>query len=169
MLGYLYSMNIEIRIATPEDMPQVHLLVRELATFEHASEQVSTTSQQFMIDGFVNNLFKVIVAQDTELPEGEKIIGMAFYFHAYSTWKGKFIWLDDLVVTAKYTHAGVGSLLFKQVIANAKSEGIPLVKWQVLDWNSPAISFYSKVNALHDKDWLTYKLNAEQFDDVLHI
>lgn len=168
MLLYLYPMNIKIRKATKGDMFQVHQLVHELAIFEHAPDQVTTTPQQYMKDGFEQKLFEVIVAEDTELPVGEKIVGMAFYFHAYSTWKGRFIWLDDLVVTANYRHTGVGSLLFKQVIANAKSIGMPLVKWQVLDWNLPAIKFYNKMNALHDKDWLTYKLNAGQYDDVLN-
>ncbi|MBK6731556.1 MAG: GNAT family N-acetyltransferase [Bacteroidetes bacterium] len=161
-------MQIWIRQALTKDMLQVHRLVQELAAFENAPSEVITTPQQYITDGFDEKRFKVIVAEDTTLPPEKSIIGIAFYYWAYSTWRGKYIWLEDLIVTENYRQSGVGSLLFKEIIRTAKYEGAMLLKWQVLDWNTPAIKFYEKINAQHDAEWLTYRINQTDFDSALN-
>lgn len=76
--------------------------------------------------------------------------------------------MEDLIVTENYRQSGVGSLLFKEIIRTAKYEGAMLLKWQVLDWNTPAIKFYEKINAQHDAEWLTYRINQTDFDSALN-
>ncbi len=149
-------------------MAQVHRLVRELAEYERSETEVATTPSQYIADGFEENRFRVIVAEDTDLLPGSSIVGIAFYYWAYSTWKGKYIWLEDLVVTESHRQSGVGSLLFKEVIRRAKSEGAALLKWQVLDWNTPAIQFYQKTHAHCDAAWQTYRINQSEFDSALN-
>jgi GNAT superfamily N-acetyltransferase len=84
----------------------------------------------------------------------EKIIGMALYYTAYSTWKGRYIYLDDLIVTEKHRRSGAGKLLFDAVLAETKREGANQLRWHVLEWNTPAINFYKKYNASLDPNGL---------------
>lgn len=161
-------MQIQIRHAIASDMQQVHRLVKELAAFEKAPDEVTTDTGQYIHDGFTENRFQVIIAEDTDIASTDNIVGIAFFYWAYSTWKGKYIWLEDLVITDTYRQSGIGTLLFHAVVNYAKAEGAMLVKWQVLDWNTPAIQFYEKIDAVYDKEWLTYKIRNTDFDKVLN-
>ena len=83
-----------------------------------------------------------------------KIIGIALYYDRYSTWKGRRLYLEDLIVTEKMRGAGIGKLLLDELILFAKENKYNGMVWQVLDWNEPAINFYKKYNAEFDAGWL---------------
>ncbi len=151
-------MNIQLRKATLSDMAAIHNLVKQLAEYERAPEEVITTSENYESD-ITSNYFEAIVAEDLDLEEN-KIIGMAFYYFAYSTWKGRYIWLEDFVVTENYRGKGVGKLLFEEII-NITKQHKTILKWQVLDWNEPAIRFYKKYDAEFLEGWITCKLTID--------
>ncbi|MBK9507171.1 MAG: GNAT family N-acetyltransferase [Chitinophagales bacterium] len=146
-------MDFYIRKAVTADMYAVHGMVKQLATYEKAPEQVVTTPELYVID-FEANKFDVIVAVSAT---NEEIIGMALYYEAYSTWKGAYIWLEDFVVDETYRGKGIGKLLFDAVLEVAKQQNC-ILKWQVLDWNEPAIRFYDKYQAEYLHDWITCRL-----------
>lgn len=148
-------MNIHIRHATPEDMPSVWGMVMDLATYEKAPEQVVTTPEQMVKDGFGEQpLFQCLVAEN----ENKDIIGIALYYYAYSTWKGKMMYLDDLIVNETYRRQNIGEMLLKALMEEAKKENAQQMRWHVLDWNTPAIRFYQKIGAELDSEWIMCKL-----------
>lgn len=161
-------MKLNIRNAFAEDMEQVHKLVLELAVFERAPDEVSTSAEMYKHDGFSENRFEVIVAEDEELPQGERIIGIALTYWAYSTWKGKYLWLEDLIVTESYRGKKIGKSLFEAVMKKALNEQANLLRWQVLDWNEPAIQFYNRYETVYQNDWLTCKLSRESILKLLN-
>jgi len=142
-------MNTNIRPALRHDVPQILKLVKELAIYEKAPDEVINTEKQMLKDGFGDSpLFKCIIAENAE-----NIIGFALCYFRYSTWKGKCLYLEDLYVIEDYRKKGVGQLLFNEVIELAKKEECKRVNWQVLEWNDPAIKFYEKNKAGFDKEW----------------
>jgi GNAT superfamily N-acetyltransferase len=143
-------MQISIRTAYPTDMPDVLRLIQELATYEKAPEEVVNTVSNLTRDGFGNDkLFDCFVAQDDTA-----IVGFALFYTGYSTWKGRTLYLEDILVTESHRGQGIGELLFKAVVKEAKERGVKRMDWQVLDWNEPAIRFYKKHNATLDSTWL---------------
>lgn len=146
--------NITIRPATIDDMPDIHALVRELAVYEKAPEQHSATIQDYKCD-FEAGIYESHVAVDTE---GAQTVGMILYYMAYSTWRGRMLYLEDFVVTEKYRQYGVGQMLFDTFLDVAKQKNCFLTKWQVLDWNTPAIRFYEKNKAVIEKEWWNGKI-----------
>jgi len=154
-------MKINIRTGEKKDLPQVLELVKELAIYERAPQEVITTVEQMEMDGFgEKSVFRFLVAE-TE----EKIIGIALYYTAYSTWKGKYIYLDDLIVTDKLRRSGAGKLLFDALLKEAKREGANQLRWHVLEWNTPAINFYKKYNTVLDPEWITGRMSKEQIEN----
>jgi len=146
--------DIIIRKGGKEDLPAVLGLIRELALFEKAPEQVTNTVKDMENDCFGKNpAFDFYVAE-----LNNEVVGMAVYFIKYSTWKGKGLYLDDLYVTEKHRGKGIGKKLFDQIIAEAKNQNAKQLHWQVLDWNTPAIEFYKKYNASIDAEWLDCKI-----------
>jgi ribosomal protein S18 acetylase RimI-like enzyme len=149
-----------IRKGDINDVPGIYRLVKELAVFEKAPEAVVNTEAKLREDGFGKNpIFKTFVAE--EIATGD-IIGIALYYTAYSTWKGRIIYLDDLIVTEKFRKYGIGQKLLDLVLKEAKHDGVHQIRWQVLDWNTPAINFYTKLGVEFDKEWITCKMNKEQ-------
>ena len=147
-------MNISLRKATKEDLPQVLDLVNELALYENAPEEVTITIDELEQDGFGSNpLYWILLALDVD-----KVVGMSFYYIRYSTWKGKCLYLEDLIVKEEYRRQRIGELLFEATIEVAKEMNAKLMTWQVLDWNEPAINFYKKFNAELDGEWINGKL-----------
>jgi len=134
-------------MAQASDMGQIHDLVKELALFEKAPKEVTTTPQMYERD-LNDGVFECIVAE-----EHDRILGIALYYIAYSTWKGKMLYLEDFVVARSRRGQGIGKLLFDALIDKTKSKGIKRIKWQVLDWNVSAIDFYKKYNATFDRGW----------------
>jgi GNAT superfamily N-acetyltransferase len=142
--------GIKIRKAKEEDMDAVHSLVSELAAFEKAADKVITNPEVYRQDGFGEKpCFEVLVAED----ENGEILGMALYFMVYSTWKGKMLFLDDLVVREAHRSKGIGKMLMDALNLECKERGIALMRWQVLDWNTSAIRFYEKLGAVISKEW----------------
>jgi len=153
-------MKVSIRKGEKRDIPQVLQLVKELALYERAPQEVITTVEQMEKDGFGENpIFRFLVAEMEEV-----IIGIALYYTAYSTWKGKYIYLDDLIVTEKQRRTGAGKLLFDALLKEAKHEGANQMRWHVLEWNEPAINFYKKYNAVLDPEWITGRMSKEEIE-----
>ena len=151
---------IKIRTGTKSDLPFVLDLIKELADYEKALSEVTISVKQLEKDGFgEKSVFSFIVAE-----KNKEIIGMALYYIKYSTWKGKCLFLEDLIVNKKHRRSGVGGKLFEAIINTAKKTNMKRVMWQVLDWNQPAINFYKKYNAQLSNNWLDGKLIKSQID-----
>ena len=152
-------MTIPIRPGTADDLPQVLALIQELAAFEREPDAVETTVESMQQDGFAGDrsIFEFFVAEDNQ-----KIVGLALYFYSYSTWKGKCIYLEDLIVTEAYRGRGLGRRLLDRVVMKAKAENAKRVVWQVLDWNTPAMDFYKSLGAALLPEWVTCRLTEEQ-------
>ena len=149
---------IEIREGRKSDLPRVLELIKELADFEKASHEVSNTVARLEEDGFgVNPVFGCFVAE-----EKQKIYGIALYYYRYSTWKGKRLYLEDIVVTHEKRGIGIGKLLFEATMKKALSEKCTGMMWQVLDWNSSAIDFYKRYHTRFDHEWINCHLETEQ-------
>lgn len=148
-----------IRFMQSSDINAVFKLIQELAEYEREPQEVFTTPDSMFRDGFSNEnpFYKGIVAEN----EKGEIVGTAIFFHSYSTWKGRALYLDDLIVTESLRGQGIGKLLFDGVVQYAKSISAQRLVWQVLDWNEPAIKFYKKIQAQFLPEWLTCRLTAE--------
>ncbi len=145
-------MKISIRKASAEDLSDIHDLVRELAVYEEAETEFIATLEDYKND-FKAGVFSSLVAEYDGI-----IVGMALYYMTYSTWKGKMLYLEDFVVNKAFRQKGIGQLLFDAFLEEAQKLGARLVKWQVLDWNEPAIRFYEKNNATIEKEWWNGKI-----------
>ena len=153
-------MVTSIRKGIKSDLPQTLNLIKELARYENALEEVTVNVSVMENEGFGNHpAFNFFVAETDE-----KIVGMALYYTKYSTWKGKCIFLEDIIVTESFRNKGIGKLLFDAVVAVAKESKSQRLEWQVLEWNNPAIKFYQKLNANFDKEWINCKLTKEQIE-----
>ena len=151
-------MDIKLREGVKKDLPEIITLIKELAKYENSLDKVSITLDQLEIDGFGKNpSYYFIVAIKNDV-----IIGMSFYWIRYSTWKGKFLFLEDLIVKQSYRRNRVGARLFEETIKVANKYNMNGMCWQVLDWNTPAINFYNKYNAHISSDWLNGKLDKFQ-------
>ena len=140
---------MKIRKATQTDMPFVLNLIRELAAFEREPEAVVVTVDDLIRDGFSEPpLFNCLVAENENT-----IIGMALFYYRYSTWKGKTIHLEDLIVKADQRGTGAGLALYQEIIKQGQKDKVRRIEWNVLDWNAPAIAFYEKSGAKVLNDW----------------
>jgi GNAT superfamily N-acetyltransferase len=148
-------MSIIIRDAIREDVPAMFELIKELALYEKAPEQVTNTIEQMYVDGFGENpIFGTIVSEvDNE------IVGMALYYYRYSTWKGKRLYLEDLIVSETMRGRGLGEKLLNAIIEKARQTSCTGLMWQVLDWNEPAINFYKKFGARFDEGWVNVHID----------
>lgn len=153
-------------------MPAVLDLIRELAVFEKEPDAVVVTVADLERDGFSENpMFQTIVAEvDGDSSQGEQakqIVGMALYYYRYSTWKGKTIHLEDLIVKEKMRGTGLGSALYTEIIAQGKKDNVRRIEWNVLDWNTPAIDFYEKSGARILPDWRVVQMDESGIDNFL--
>ena len=140
---------MNIRKGNPDDMKAVLGLIQELADFEKESDAVVVTVEDLVRDGFgPAPLFDVFVAE----VESE-VVGIALYYYRYSTWKGKTIHLEDLIVKEKMRGTGLGYALYSEVIKQGKKDKVRRIEWNVLDWNTPAVEFYKKSGAKILDDW----------------
>lgn len=147
-----------IRVGRKEDLPRTLELIRELAAYEKAPQEVTNTVAQMEIDGFgPRPIFGFFVAE-----VGDAIIGISLYYWRYSTWKGKRLYLEDIIVTEKERGHGAGKLLFDRTMQHALDEGCTGMMWQVLEWNEPAINFYKKYAAKLDDEWTNCSLERAQ-------
>ena len=156
-------MDFFIREATKNDADQILDLIKELADFEKELHEVEVTVQDLQQDGFnTTPKFKCFVAENNM-----NIAGIALVYNRYSTWKGKIIHLEDLIVSEKYRGHGIGTLLLDEVVKYAKQLDVKRINWEVLDWNEPAIAFYEKKGAKVLRDWNVVQLNEQGIKNYL--
>lgn len=150
-------MDLIIRNARKTDMPQVLNLIKELAAFEKEPDAVEVTVKDLENDGFGDTpMFHCFVAEVED-----KIVGIALIYNRYSTWKGRAIHLEDLIVSDTMRGKGIGSKLLDEVIKYGYNKGVRRINWEVLDWNEPAINFYEKNGANVMRDWNVVQLSEE--------
>ena len=154
-----------IRKATKKDMQSVLELIQELAIFEKEPDAVVVTVDDLVRDGFSENpLFQCFVAE-----EENNIIGMALFYYRYSTWKGKTIHLEDLIVKESKRGTGAGFALYKEIIKQGKAENVRRIEWNVLDWNIAAIDFYEKSGAKILEDWRVVHMDETGIINFLNL
>jgi GNAT superfamily N-acetyltransferase len=150
---------MKVRRATKEDCPRLLELIRELADYERAPDEVSVTLEHFTRSGFGADPVWWAFVADVE----GKVEGFALYYIRYSTWKGQRLYLEDLIVTDKMRGKGLGKLLFDRLLEEVKEKNFQGMVWQVLDWNEPAINFYKKYNATFDAGWVNCAVSNPDF------
>jgi len=144
-------------------MPEVLALITELAVFEKEPDAVVVTVSDLERDGFSENpLFHTFIAENNG-----KIVGMALYYYRYSTWKGKTIHLEDLIVKEQFRGSGAGFALYAEIIKQGKKDQVRRIEWNVLDWNTPAIDFYEKSGARILQDWRVANMDEDGIEMFL--
>ena len=152
-----------IRKGNPEDMKEVLALIQELADYEKEPDAVIITEDDLIRDGFgTHPLFHVFVAE-----VANEIVGIALYYYRYSTWKGKTIHLEDLVVKQSMRGTGLGFALYSEVIKQGKKDNVRRIEWAVLDWNTPAIELYTNSGAKVFDDWRVAQMDEAGIDYFL--
>lgn len=151
-------MAATIRPATRADAGTILTFVRALAKYERSPESVVATEQDLLRDGFGDQpYYSCLIAEQDGVPAG-----FAFFFYDYSTWMGRpGIYLEDLFVDPEFRGLGIGKALLRRVAAIAMEKGCARLKWQVLDWNTPAIDFYRAMGAEFVDEWRTVRLSGE--------
>ena len=158
-------MELNIRLAQREDCADILKLIKELAVFERAPNEVILTEADIERDGFSEKpLFQCLVALVDEVA-----VGIALFYWRYSTWKGPTLHLEDLIVNESYTSKGIGSELYKEFVRYAYHQNVQRIEWAVLDWNKKAIDFYRKSGAEVLDDWRIVQMNKPQMRDYLKI
>lgn len=149
-------MQYTIRAACPADGPRMMELIRELALYEKAPEQVTVSYEHFIESGFGEKPVWWAYVADVTQPDGSsRVEGFALFYIRYSTWKGQRMYLEDIIVTEKMRGRGIGKLLFEKAMEDCKNKGLVGMTWQVLDWNEPAIRFYQKFEGVTlDPEWV---------------
>ena len=149
-------MHTTIRKANQEDCPQIMKLIQELALYEKAPHEVTVSMEHFVESGFgPKPVWEAFVAE----VDGN-VVGFALYYIRYSTWKGQRMYLEDLLVTDSMRGAGIGKMLFDNLIEECKLIGYSGLVWQVLDWNEPAINFYKKYDVVKfDGEWINCRID----------
>lgn len=150
-------MSFIVREGNQKDMVAVFKLITELAAFEKLPDEVIITAKNLEEDGFSEQpKFTTFVAEENGI-----IIGMALFYERYSTWKGKAIHLEDLLVTKSKRGIGAGKALYTAVLKYAFDNGYKRVAWEVLDWNKNAIDFYESTGATILQDWQVVHMRDE--------
>lgn len=150
-------MKTTIRLGTAADMGALLALIKELAEYERAPEQVENTEAQLLAD-WQASWYEFLVAELA----GE-VVGISLYYKRYSTWKGTCFYLEDLYVKPELRGQGIGLALLRETAKTAKAAGAIRLDWQVIDWNSPAVDFYKKLGANIETEWWNCKLDLKDF------
>ena len=152
-----------IREGRKRDLPRVLELIKELAEYERAPQEVTNTIERLEDDGFgPHPVYGFYVAESAGT-----IVGISVYYWRYSTWKGKRLYLEDIIVTESHRGKGAGQQLFTRTMEKALEEDCTGMMWQVLNWNEPAINFYKKYGAKLDGEWMNCHLEAAQIRELL--
>ncbi len=150
-------MEITVRNARKDDMEAVLELIKELAVFEKEPDAVEVTVAELQNAGFgSNSQFMCFVAEVKS-----EIVGMSLAYFRFSTWKGRTVHLEDLIVTENMRGNGVGRALYNRVLEYSYKQGVKRVQWMVLDWNKDAVDFYEKSGAEVLKDWWLVEMKEE--------
>jgi GNAT superfamily N-acetyltransferase len=155
--------EVEIRVATEDDVPLILSLIRELAEYERLAHEVVATEETLR-----DSLFGERRVAETLLAYlGDDPAGFALFFHNFSTFFGRLgIYLEDLYVRPEFRSAGVGRTLLVRIAGLAKERGCGRLEWAVLDWNEPAISFYKRIGASPVSGWTLYRLTGEALEEL---
>lgn len=155
--------SFNIRSANAEDVSGMLKLIQDLAAYEKAADQVVLTEEQLREDGFgTHPAYKALVAE----VEGA-IVGLALYYPRYSTWKGRTLYLEDLVVDERFRRKGIGRQLLVELMRIATKERVARLEWQVLDWNEPAVAFYRSLHVEFDREWINCRLVPDTMNTIL--
>jgi GNAT superfamily N-acetyltransferase len=148
---------LSIRAATVDDVPLLRKMIVEFATFERLEKFVTVTEETLVRDGFGSRQsYRVL------LPEWDgKLAGYAFFFGFYSSFQGPGMFLEDIYVREEFRGKGIGKALMAEVAAITLREGFWAMRWEVLDWNQPAIDFYKKLGATFLDDWKEVRLSGD--------
>jgi len=156
-------MNYHIRKSNANDMPQVLELIKELAVFEKEPDAVIVTAEDLVKEGFGKDpLFTCFVAEMED-----EIVGMALIYYRFSTWKGRAIHLEDLIVKENLRGSGIGKALYTRVIQYAAEKQVKRIEWAVLNWNVGAIKFYERSGANVMKDWYIAQMDEDGIRNYL--
>jgi GNAT superfamily N-acetyltransferase len=147
--------KINIRRATKEDIGLVRDLVMELAIFEKAPEEVTSSLADYVQEGFSDN--PLFTANLIYL--NDELAGFSLWYYRFSTWKGRRFYLEDLYIKEVFRGKGLGRKLINEAIEEAKRMKCTGMMWQVLDWNQPAIDFYNTLGVKMDAGWLNVHLD----------
>ena len=150
-------MSCNIRKAETKDIPSILGLIKELAVFERQPNAVILSEGELEQALFGENPWVYVYVAEME----NKVVGMALYYYGFSTWKGRSLHLEDLIVHENYRKLGIGRALMNQVIQIAKTEKVERMSWEVLDWNDPAVKFYKSLGTEFYKDWWLCRLFRE--------
>jgi GNAT superfamily N-acetyltransferase len=153
-------MRYEIRVANVNDCSEILELIKELAVFEKQPDAVVLSEEELIKSAFSENPWVYVFVAEME----NKVVGMALYYYGFSTWKGRSLHLEDLIVNENYRKLGIGRALMNQIIQIAKTENVERMSWEVLDWNTPAIEFYKSLGTVFYKDWWLCRLFKEQLE-----
>ena len=155
--------NFKIRDATVADIPIILQLIRDLATYERAPEEVIATEEQL-----VDVLFGKRPAAEVLLAfEGKSPVGFALFFHNFSTWLGRpGLYLEDLFVKPEKRGKGYGRALLVELAKIAMERGCGRMEWAVLDWNQPAIEFYRTLGAKPMDEWTVFRLTRDGIEKL---
>ncbi|WP_163410102.1 GNAT family N-acetyltransferase [Flavobacterium ajazii] len=154
---------MNIRKGKPEDMKAVLGLIQELAIFEKEPDAVLITEEDLIRDGFGEKpLFHVFVAEVEK-----QIVGIALYYYRYSTWKGKTIHLEDLIVKEEMRGTGLGSVLYSEIMKQGKKDNVRRIEWNVLNWNTPAVNFYENSGAKVIEEWRVVQMDETGINSYL--
>jgi GNAT superfamily N-acetyltransferase len=154
--------EVHVRRAEKGDLREILALVNELAVFEKAADQVMADISTYE-SAFADDCFQAIVAQ-----VNSEIVGMALYYHTFSTWRGRMMYLEDLIVRDDMRNRGIGRRLVDRFIEEAKAAGAVMCKWQVLDWNADAIRFYKRYPVMFDYSWIDVKMYFDRTPEDTH-
>jgi GNAT superfamily N-acetyltransferase len=155
-------MDFLIRKALKKDIPDILRLIKELAVFEKEPDAVIVNEEVLLSEGFSNNpMFTCFVAERDHM-----VLGMALVYPRFSTWKGRALHLEDLIVSQEHRGKGIGFALYKEVMKYAKEEKMNRVQWEVLDWNTPAIDFYENSGATVLRDWYVVQIHNDEIEKL---
>jgi GNAT superfamily N-acetyltransferase len=155
--------ELEIRVATEDDVPLLLSLIRELAEYEHLPHEVIATEETLR-----DSLFGERPVAETLLAYlGDDPAGFALFFHNFSTFLGRpGIYLEDLYVRPEFRAAGVGRALLVHIAGLARDRNCGRLEWSVLDWNEPAIGFYERIGASPVSGWTVYRVTGEALEEL---
>ena len=153
---------LKVRSASAGDAPVILEMIRELAEFERELDQVDTTTEDLLREGFgANPRFHALIAEWNGKP-----VAYAVYFFAFSTWAGRaHLFVEDVFVRAPFRRKGIGKAILRHLAGIAKAENCYGMRWEVLNWNTPALEFYRSFGATLQTDWFPVLLHGKPFEE----
>jgi diamine N-acetyltransferase len=149
-----------IREGKKEDCVQIRGLIQELADYEKTPDGPKITADTLIQDGFGDRQFFHTFVAELD----NKLVGFTLFFYAYSTWEGKAVYMEDIYVQPDFRSKGIGTKLWKRVVASGLKEGCTRCNFQVLDWNKPSIDYYKRQGAKdisESEGWLSFRMTHD--------